>query len=299
MARTWARFVRLAACLALALPLWAQAMTGVIYQPQLRDMAVPAERWPAIFAAVREQGIDTLVVQWGHYGEAFSDKASFAWLVLRVQEARAAGLKIVAGLSADPAFFERQDQPNNVLGGYLRRLADEDRTLAQRWIATLGKDAIDGWYLPIEIDDKRWRDSDAADVLALHLAREVGLLRTLGERPVYVTSFFVGNMAPDRYADLLARLGATGVRPWVQDGAGVGRLSDEERALYLDAVARRGAANGSVFEVFRSTGDSTSFRAVPLPASETAAILARRVEGKDNIFFSLRYLPAVGGALPY
>ncbi|MFA9441070.1 DUF4434 domain-containing protein [Uliginosibacterium sp. sgz301328] len=299
MACTWVRLLRLAACLALALPLWAQAMTGIIYQPQLRDMEVPAERWPAIFAAVRAQGIDTLVVQWGRYGDAFADKASFAWLVLRVQEARAAGLNIVAGLSADPDFFERQQQPGNVLGGYFRRMADDNRTLAQRWIAAIGKDAIAGWYLPIEIDDKRWRDDSAADVVALHLAREVGFLRTLGERPVYVTSFFVGNMAPDRYAGLLARLSATGVNLWVQDGAGVGRLRPSERALYLDAIAHRNAASGTVFEIFRSTGDASAFRAEPLPPAEAAAILARRTDGKDSVFFSLRYLPAIGGALPY
>lgn len=282
-----------AAALLLALPS-AVATTAIFYQPQLRDRDVASAQWPSVFAQVRARGFDTLVVQWTRYGDAFGDPAGHAWLLQRVREAHAAGLHIVLGLDSDPAFFRRQEASPAALDAYLRTLSRRNAEVARRWIDDLGSAAIAGWYLPLEIDDRRWRDPAARRLLLDHLAAERRQLDDIARRPVYVSSFFAGNMAPPRYAELLAEARRSGVRVWVQDGAGTGRLGAAERALYLDAAAgcAQPHAQGLVYEIFRQTGEDKAFTASALPVAEADAALAQRAPcAGDSVFFELRYLP--------
>ena len=279
-------------------PWLAEAATALFYQPQLRDRELAAAQWPGVFAQVRGRGFDTLVVQWTQYGDAFGDPAGHAWLLQRVREAHAAGLRIVLGLHGDPAFFQRQEMPVASLDDYLRTLARQDAEVARRWLADLGDAAIAGWYLPMEIDDRRWREPDARDVLRDYLALERRQLDRIAARPVYVTTFFAGHMAPSGYAELVADVRRSGVLPWVQDGIGTGRLSRGETAVYLAAAAScdgRGAA-GVVYEVFRQTGGDAAFRAEPLGVGEMEGALAQRAPcGGDSGVFELRYLPGLEG----
>lgn len=294
------------ALLCLSLLLWLLApcavcaSTAIVYQPQLRDRDVAQAQWPLIFMQLRAQGFDTLVVQWTEYGDAFSDPRDHAWLLQRVREARAAGLRIVLGLSSDPAFFQRQQVPTAGLGGYLHTLSRRDDAVARRWAGDLGVDAIDGWYLPMEIDDKRWRDPKARAPLQDYLASERRQLERIAPRPVYVTSFFAGNMTPQGYAELLDAVQRTGVRAWVQDGAGTGRLGEGERKLYLDAVSpcTETRAHGIVFEIFHQTGADKTFSATALPdAASNTALTQRAPCHGDSIFFELRYLPEMAGIM--
>lgn len=298
MVRTF--LVRLAGLALLLAPLLAVATTAIIYQPQLRDRDVAPAQWPALFAKVHAQGFDTLVVQWTKYGDAFGDPAGHAWLLQRVREARAAGLSIVLGLGSDPEFFQRQEVAPEALDSYLLSLSRQNAKLARQWAGDLGKDGIAGWYLPIEIDDRRWRDLKARKLLEDYLASERRQLDAVAQRPVYVTSFFAGNMTPASYADLLADIQRSDVRIWVQDGAGTGRLDHGERALYLSAASQcNGAhARGIVYEIFRQTSEDKTFTATSLPAAEVDTALAQRApcEG-DTVFFELRYLPDVAGIL--
>lgn len=289
----------LAAALLLA-PWLAEAATAILYQPQLRDRTWAAAQWPGVFAQLRGRGFDTLVVQWTQYGDAFGDPAGHAWLLQRVREAQAAGLRIVLGLRSDPAFFQRQEVHVAALDDYLHTLARQDAEVARRWADDLGADAIAGWYLPMEIDDRRWREPEAREALRDYLALERRQLDRVAARPVYVSSFFAGHMAPAGYADLLADVRRSGVRAWVQDGAGTGRLSPGESAVYLSAATSCGGmgAAGVVFEVFRQTGGDAAFKAEPLEARAAGLVLARRApcEG-DSVFFELRYLPGMEGLL--
>lgn len=292
--------LRLIVALGLLAPLLACASTAIIYQPQLRDRDVAQVQWPALFGQLRGQGFDTLVLQWTAYGDAFADPQGHAWLLQRVREARAAGLRVVIGLDSDPAFFQRQQASNAQLGDYLHTLSRRNGDLARQWVDELGADAVAGWYLPIEIDDKRWRDPDARKPLQDYLASERRQLDRIARRPVYVTSFFAGNMAPSRYAQLLDDVQQSGVHAWVQDGAGTGRLGEGERKLYLDAASQCSAAHarGVVFEIFHQTGNDQGFSAVPLPAAEAHAALAQRAPCQgDSVFFELRYLPALAGVM--
>ena len=286
--------LRLLATLWLLTPLMAGATRAIIYQPQLRDRTVTPAQWQAAFQHIHEQGFDTLVLQWTRYGDAFADRQGHAWLQQRVLEARAAGLHIVLGLNSDPAFFQRQEASSTALGNYLRTLARRNESMARQWSDELGADAIAGWYLPIEVDDRRWRDPGARQQLEDYLATEYRQLQQVMPRPVYVTSFFAGNMAPARYAQLLQDIQRSGVRAWVQDGAGTGRLDDGERQLYLEATTLCTGAHvqGIVYEVFRQTGGDKAFTAAALSAGDANAALAQRAPcAGDSVFFELRYLP--------
>lgn len=276
----------------------AHALTAVFYQPQLRDRALPEAEWPALFAAVRESGADTLVVQWTRHGDAFAAGDERAWLGRRLREARAAGLALVLGLHADPEVFARLAQADASLPAYFRRQQRANARLAHDWRSELGTEAIAGWYLPLEIDDRRWRAPAARERLWRYLADESNVLGRDG-LPVYASSFFAGHMAPAAYADMVAGLQSAGVRLWVQDGAGTGVLTPAMRARYLAAVGDCAAAPaaGVVFELFRQTAPDADFAADV--AADAAARLAQRAPcGGDTLFFSLRYLPAVRGRLP-
>jgi hypothetical protein len=287
---------RFALGIGLLLPCLAWPSTAIVYQPQLRDRELAPARWPPLFTQLREQGFDTLVVQWTQYGDAFDDPAAHAWLLARVREAHAAGLRVVLGLSSDPAFFQRQQAAATALDGYLHGLARRNGATARRWADELGVAAIDGWYLPMEVDDKRWREPGARQSLQAYLQWEYRQLQQVAPRPVYVSSFFAGNMTPARYAQLLAQMQSTGVRVWVQDGAGTARLAQGERKLYLDAASQCGSAHaqGVVFEIFHQLGSDQAFSASSLGAAAATAALAQRAPCHgDSVFFELRYLPDV------
>jgi hypothetical protein len=291
----------LAVCALWLAPLLAQAGTAIFYQPQLRDRDVAATSWPPLFAEVRARGFDTLVVQWTRYGDAFADPAGHAWLLQRVREARAAGLRIVLGLDSDPAFFQRQEASAEDLGTYLSALSRRNGEAAGRWSAELGDEAIAAWYLPIEVDDRRWRDPAARRHLLDYLTQERRQLERIAARPIYVTSFFAGNMTPQRYAELLTDIERSGVRAWVQDGAGTARLAPAARSLYLQAAGDCTAthAHGVVYEIFQQTGEDKAFTASALPIKQADQALAQRAPcSGDTVFFELRYLPGMTALRP-
>jgi len=50
---------------------FANAMNAVMYQPQLRDTTVTDAQWQSVLNKLKGQGIDTLVLQWSRYDNAF------------------------------------------------------------------------------------------------------------------------------------------------------------------------------------------------------------------------------------
>lgn len=288
--------------LGLLLPAASQAaMRGLIYQPQTRDRAVPPEQWQTMWQTARKDGFDTLVLQWTAHGEAFTDEAGRAWLQARMQQAHDAGLALVIGLHSDPEFFTAQEQQGPALTGYLHELARNDAALALTWRKQLSV-PIAGWYLPMEIDDRRWRERVPRAALLDYLRVEMtGLHKHGAELPVYVTAFTGGFSTPDNFAKLLADASATGVRVWWQDGAGTGKLKPAERGLYRTALnnCTSPAIAGIVHEAFKQTGSDQDFKAEPLaPAGMRDALDARAPCNGDSVVFELRYLPLAETAAP-
>lgn len=272
---------------------FASAMNAVMYQPQLRDTTVSDAQWQSVLSKLKGQGIDTLVLQWSRYDDAFTGGESRAWLERKAQLTTASGLKLVIGLAADGQFFERQKQPIPALENYLNHLRANDVAVAKRWVEVLGEQAISGWYISSELDDRRWRTPQMQQVAENWMNNTRLSLAAVADKPVAVSSFFAGNMTPDSYRKWITTLNHSGVKVWMQDGAGTQVLTETERALYLQAPSA-----GKVIELFRQDKQAETFKAQPAPAAYQQKLLSTPVpQGQDRIFFSLRYMSAANGVL--
>ncbi len=273
---------------------FAQAVNAVMYQPQLRDMSVSDAQWQAMLQQLKRQGIDTLVLQWSRYGDAFRDGESRRWLEHKASLAAGCDLKLVLGLAADERFFERQKQPYAARINYLHRLRAEDVAAAARWVEVLGKAKIAGWYISSELDDLHWRTPQMQQAARDWLFNTRLALTAVADRPVAVSSFFAGNMTPDGWVKWVAMLGDSGVKIWIQDGAGTQKLPTAARALYLHAPAA-----GQIVELFRQDKHAAGFQASPLSGAQQQQWLATPLPaGQDRVYFSLRYMDVAQGVLP-
>lgn len=277
-----------------ALSLNAQALTGMIYQPQLRDMKVPDSFWATKFSDLRQRGFDTLIIQWTRYGDAFSTGVEKNWLTARLQDAAKADLKLIIGLYADPDSFASLDMPTDLLETYFLKMHETHLQLARDWTKTLPAQSIIGWYLPTEIDDRRWRDNRDLTVLNKQLARDVTGLNSLGDLPVYITAFFKGHTEANEYKAMLSVIQrSTALRIWVQDGVGTRSLLPTETSLYINKLTECSDTPiaGLVFEIFRQVGPDSNFKAEPLTGRTLEKALSQRSPCRgDSVFFSLRYL---------
>lgn len=270
------------------------AMNGIFWQPQLRDNTVSDAQWLSLMQTLRQQQFDTLVIQWTRYGEAFRDEKARAALLNKAQAAQQAGLNVILGLYADPDFFNRQKQPPAALANYLNRLLAQDLAQAKLWTQKPGFKP-DGWYISAEIDDHNWREQTARTLMLTWLGDAHRLLTSVADKPVYISSFFAGNMSPDGYNQLISQIKNTGVKVLVQDGGGTGKLSAAQRELYLNRSAgcdAAAAASGIVYEIFTANpGRVFSARPKPLRQIESLLEIPSRC-ARDRFYFSLRYLPA-------
>lgn len=285
--------LRILVCVLLTFSTHSYAGRAIFYQPQTKDLNVSLANWPIIFKEVKSLGIDTLIIQWSQYGEN-SSTTSQAWLQSRLEEAIAADLKLIVGLHADPELFVRLEQPKDILSGYFSKQRSLDLRLAKKWLSQLPADKILGWYIPLEIDDRRWRDPQVLRILIEHLQSETKALSAIGQKSVFISSFFAGNMSPDGYANMLKSIQtSTDVNILIQDGAGTGKLSMRESELYLKRLSdcKAPIAAGLVFEIFRQTQHDRVFEAIPLNAQALKKKLDLRAPcEKETVLFSLRYL---------
>ena len=267
---------------------------GIIFQPREADLSIPVENWPKIFKLAKARGFNTLVIQWTRFDNVFASPQNQKWLEDRMLEAVGANLKLVIGLSSDPDIFERLKQPAPLVGSYFRKLNELNLNLAQQWVKVIPTKSIIGWYLPLEVDDRQWRDLSARAELTRYLTRQVSELGNVLPIPVYISSFFSGNMTPERYAVMLENIEVQSkVHFWVQNGGGTDKLIQAERDLYLDAIANCSgyAVTGLIYEIFTQTQADRVFAAKPLSASEMSKALQQRSPcNGDRVFFALNYL---------
>ena len=198
------------------------------------------------------------------------------------------------GLYADTDTFSELEMPTDLLEPYFLKNTEKNIILAKSWLSVLPQHSIVGWYLPMEIDDRRWRSESDQAVLGKQLLRDVDALKTLNHQPVYITSFFKGHSEPTEYKRMLNALKHSAhLKIWVQDGVGTKTLLPAETALYLQdlAACNDSPLAGLVYEIFRQVGPDHQFKAEPLPACQLASALLQRAPCRgDSIFFSLRYL---------
>ena len=281
--------------LLLLMPHFAFALNGVFYQPQLRDMDIPMERWHSIFSEVKARQFDTLVVQWSQYGSAFESETERAWLEKVVDLATQRGLNIIMGLYADPGQSEEIQTSNSLIEPYFLEVKDKNVLLATHWLETLPANRLIGWYLAFEVDDRRWRDRDDMVWLGHQIRRDVQAMGTLEPKlPVYLSTYFGGHTTPANYRDLLSDLAhVSGARLWVQDGRGTRRLMPGETDIYMQALSncKNSPVSGWIIEAFQQTGSNDAFRAHPLTRTALKKALDQKLPcGEDRLIFSLRYL---------
>lgn len=273
----------LALCL-LALCLPATADQRLFYQPLNRDASITPAQWQQLWHATVAQGGKTLIVQWSAYGDSDFGGAQ-GWLANSLRSARAQGLQLIVGLYMDPAYYQRLDEldgegMNSYWKAQLGRSLSQYQQLRQTWQLP-----VDGWYLPMELDDQHFREAERRDALYSQLQ---AFNRQL-EKPLHISAFSAGKLSPRINAAWLEQLAGLGLTVWWQDGAGTGRLPALVRQGYEQALPCR---VGVVREAFRQvSGPGQAFRAEPAEPKLGSGCHAEAV-------FALRYRPWARNVLP-
>ncbi|MBA6137074.1 MULTISPECIES: DUF4434 family protein [Pseudomonas] len=273
----------LALCL-LALCLPATADQRLFYQPLNRDASITPAQWQQLWHATVAQGGKTLIVQWSAYGDSDFGGAQ-GWLANSLRSARAQGLQLIVGLYMDPAYYQRLDEldgegMNSYWKAQLGRSLSQYQQLRQTWQLP-----VDGWYLPMELDDQHFREAERRDALYSQLQ---AFNRPL-DKTLHISAFSAGKLSPRINAAWLEQLAGLGLTVWWQDGAGTGRLPALVRQGYEQALPCR---VGVVREAFRQvSGPGQAFRAEPAEPKLGSGCHAEAV-------FALRYRPWARNVLP-
>ncbi|GLO15101.1 hypothetical protein PPUJ20028_36850 [Pseudomonas putida] len=273
----------LALCL-LALCLPATADQRLFYQPLNRDADITPAQWQQLWHATVAQGGKTLIVQWSAYGDSDFGGAQ-GWLANSLRSAHAQGLQLVLGLYMDPAYYQRLDELDGEgLSSYWK--AQLGRSLSQyQQLRHAWQLPVDGWYLPMELDDQHFREAGRRDALFSQLQ---AFNRQL-DKPLHISAFSVGKLSPSINAAWLEQLAGLGLTVWWQDGIGTGRLPAMVRQGYEQALPCR---VGVVREAFRQvSGPGQAFRAEPAEPKLGSGCHAEAV-------FALRYRPWARNVLP-
>lgn len=254
-----------------------QADERIFYQPLNVDASLSETQWRRIWQDTVKQGAHTLIVQWTAYGDSDFGGAT-GWLANSLKLAREQGLDLVLGLNMDPAYYQRIDELDSAgLASYWQ--AQLGQSLAQQ--QKLRKDwklPVNGWYLPMELDDLHFQAPDRRQTLQRQLKDLAGKL----DAPLHISVFSVGKLAPQVNARWLGELAGAGIQVWWQDGAGTGRLPPLVRNGYVNALP---CSIGIVQEAFRQVSAAGQpFRAVPAPLQTSQSCHPKAV-------FSLRYRP--------
>ena len=273
----------LAFCL-LALCLPATADQRLFYQPLNRDASITPAQWQQLWHATVAQGGKTLIVQWSAYGDSDFGGAQ-GWLANSLRSAHAQGLQLVLGLYMDPAYYQRlealdSEGQNSYWKAQLGRSLSQYQQLRNAWQLP-----VDGWYLPMELDDQHFREAERRDALYSQLQ---AFNRQL-DKPLHISAFSAGKLSPGINAAWLEQLAGLGLTVWWQDGAGTGRLPALVRQGYEQALPCR---VGVVREAFRQvSGPGQAFRAEPAEPKLGSGCHAEAV-------FALRYRPWARNVLP-
>jgi len=192
-------------------------------------------------------------------GAAFAELGTAAWGAVEavawepfrhiLVAAERLGMRVFLGLGLDPTFWQGQFDP--------LASAEENVALMLRLEELYGASpALAGWYLPEEIDDRRFVAADVHEGVMVYLEAMARAAHERTGRPVMVAPYFGMNPNGPAYA---AWWDATLTRAPIdiialQDGVGTRRTTTEEgvgvfKAL-AEVAARHGAALWSDLEVF-------------------------------------------------
>jgi hypothetical protein len=250
----------------------------VFYQPLNVDASLTESQWRTVWRDTVKQGTRTLIVQWSAYGDSDFGGAK-GWLANSLKLAREQGLNLVLGLYMDPAYYQRIDELDSAgLASYWQAQLGQSLARQQK----LRKDwklPVNGWYLPMELDDLHFLAPDRR----LTLQRQLKDFASKLDAPLHVSVFSAGKLAPQVNAQWLGELASVGIQVWWQDGAGTGRLPSLVRNGYANALP---CSIGIVREAFRQVSAAGQpFKAEPASPQTSASGC------HPSAVFSLRYRP--------
>jgi hypothetical protein len=250
----------------------------VFYQPLNVDAGLTESQWRTVWRDTVKQGTRTLIVQWSAYGDSDFGGAK-GWLANSLKLAREQGLNLVLGLYMDPAYYQRIDELDSAgLASYWQAQLGQSLARQQK----LRKDwklPVNGWYLPMELDDLHFLAPDRR----LTLQRQLKDFASKLDAPLHVSVFSAGKLAPQVNAQWLGELASVGIQVWWQDGAGTGRLPSLVRNGYANALP---CSIGIVREAFRQVSAAGQpFKAEPASPQTSASGC------HPSAVFSLRYRP--------
>ncbi len=250
----------------------------IFYRPLNVYASLSQAQWRQVWQDSAKQGATTVIVQWTAYGDSAFGEAN-GWLANSLREAQAQGLKLVLGLSMDPAYYQRIDQLDSAgLASYwqaqLGQSLARQHTLRQDW-----KLPASGWYLPLELDDAHFMAADRRE----HLQRQLQDFARQLDAPLHISAFSAGKLAPQVNANWLGELASGGIQVWWQDGVGTGRLPPMVRNSYASALP---CPVGIVREAFRQvSAEGQPSRAEPATPDATPSGC------HPTAVFALRYRP--------
>lgn len=253
----------------------AQAAGTLFYQPQNADASLSVADWETLWEKTRANGVSELVVQWTRLDDNDFGGAN-GWLAHALRSAEQEGLDLIVGLAHDSDYYavlpNKRRFPTYWHQLLSRSLKQRERLLEEWDISPRG------WYLPQELDDWLFRDPSTRDELQSQLAS----MRADLSKPLHVSAFSGGFLAPERFAEWLAALADQGAHVWWQDGRGARTLPPVIREAYESSMPCR---IGIVREAFQRTSTpEEAFAAKPMPFDSAASC-------HEVAVFSLRYRP--------
>lgn len=294
---TGRRFKRRSQCFIIAAALSALSLIPlrcladlVFYQPLLRDQHLTTAQWQQILTRATAEGMTGIVLQWGQYGDvAFYNAAGPAQEFLTaIQQLN---IPIWLGLYADPLYFQAMQGELKAKQRYFKQQLRASLQLRRHWLAYLHTHPLQlqGWYLPMELNDTDFVDQDYLN----WLRQQLKTLALVMDEKLAISLFYNGQLSEQSWVAAAEQLVQSKLQVWVQDGAGVTVMQQQQRQLFLSLLP---CQFGLIQEQFRQvSSEQQVFRARPLTDAERQM---QRHSCHEQIKFELRYMPAAAGLLP-
>ncbi|WP_165907411.1 DUF4434 domain-containing protein [Rheinheimera sp. D18] len=264
----------------------------IFYQPLNQDSVVTQQQWQQLFQASAAAGYTSLVVQWSRYNDT-DFLAEDGLLPIVLQAAAQFNFKVWLGLSVNANYFNKMQQAKPQRQQYFRQQLAHNLLQLNRVKALMPVNAgqFAGWYLPLELND-----TDFATIEQQHwLSTELALFARSVADPLAISVYSNGDLTVTDYLNAIQSLAKTGLKLWLQDGAGAGLISQMQRQQLLTALPCNYAV---IAEHFRQPHPG----ALPFrgrAATEQELMLAQQAikPCHATMAFSLRYQPFAVGIL--
>ena len=202
----------------------------IFYQPLLKDKF----NWKSTFHQLKESHINTLILQWSHYGVVdFMHHPQ--WLKTILKEAKKENIQIIIGLYADDKYFKKIEQKNLSRSRYFQELKQKNITQAKE-IYTISKNYnnVVGWYIYEEIDDLHFQTKKEQKELKKYLSSLHKELLTISNYPCSISSFFAKHSSQQTYITMLHNVLGENYRLFLQSGVGANLVSSKESHSYFN-----------------------------------------------------------------